>query len=151
MQYRLDGDHYIDDMLIPAGTVIGDDSGHISYRYTHDVPDGQGGYFKAGSPRPPGRQMVPLDAEAKELFFKAFGGVPPERDPTKAIPIQGTGDKTKALPPGAPRPGTDNQYKKPLVGPEGTNLFEGDNKAKMEAKAPEPKPQEPIGKTEKKA
>lgn len=115
MQYRLDGDHYIDDMLIPAGTVIGDDSGSVAYRFIADTPDGEGGYHKKGDPKPPSRSMIPLDDEAKHLFHKKFGGVPPERDYAKAIPLQGTGDKTKVPAPGAPRPGIDAQYKKPLV------------------------------------
>ena len=115
MQYRLDAQHYIDDMLLEPGTVIGDDSGSIAYRYVQDTDDGRGGVAKKGSSRPPSRQMTPLDDEAKKLYADYFGTTAPERDPTKAIPVQGTGSEAKVLPPGAPRPGLDNQYKAPLV------------------------------------
>ena len=70
---------------------------------------------KAGSPMPPSRSMIPLDDEAKKAFHDAFGGVPPERDFTKQIPIQGTGSEAKAPGPGFQRPGLDAQYTKPLV------------------------------------
>lgn len=144
MKYRLDADHYIDDKLIPAGTVIGDET-EIPYRFVSDVPDGKGGISKAGDPKPPSRSMIPVDGEAKQLFEKEFGQTAPERDPTKAIPLQGTGDKTKVPGVAASRTGTDEQYKKPLIGSEGTDLFHGNNKAKMESPASEggAKPKEP--------
>lgn len=77
MRYRLDSQHYIDDKLLEEGTEIGDGT-PFPWR------------FEDGTARPPSRSMVPLDDEAKRLFkehFKTEG--PVERDPTKAIPVQG--------------------------------------------------------------
>lgn len=127
MKYRLDAVHYIDDKELPIGFEIGDDT-PVPYRHTHDVPDGRGGVFKAGTPIVPSRSMTPLDDEAKKLFRQTFGTDAPERDFSKAIPIQGTGSEAKAPVPG-PRPGVDNLYKKPLVD-------ETDQKTSAEAAKP---------------
>ncbi len=96
MRFRLDVQHYRDDKLIEAGTEVGDDC-EITWR------DAKGAAY------PPSLGMTPLDAEAKAMVKDTYGTPAPERDPTKSIPLQGTGDKVKVQPPGVPRPGTTPQ------------------------------------------
>lgn len=92
MKYRLDEKHYVDDMLLEAGTEVGDDTGY-PWRYERDTmtkdKEGKPYLIKAGQPRPPSVSMTPLDDEAKNLFERHFGTQAPERDPTKPIPVMG--------------------------------------------------------------
>lgn len=86
MRFRLDAQHYINDRLLEPGHIIGDGT---------DVPfvDAKGRQMQ------PSVSMTPLDDEAWDVFKQRFPGTQmPERDPTKAIPLQGTGDKVKAPP-----------------------------------------------------
>jgi hypothetical protein len=57
-RYRLTGDHFINDMLLPAGTEVGDGT-----PFSFVDPDGR--------PIPPSQQMQPLneaaEAEAKKV------------------------------------------------------------------------------------
>jgi hypothetical protein len=94
MKYRLDAQHYIDNMLLEPGLVIGDDE-LITYR------------DEKGHPRAPSLQMTPLDDEAKRLFEEHHNSAAPERDPTKSIPLQGTLSDVKVPPATAPRPGKE--------------------------------------------
>ncbi len=96
MKFRLDTHHYRDDKLIEPGTVVGDDC-EIAWRDAK------------GHPYPPSRGMTPLDEEAKRMMKETFDTDAPDRDPTKPIPMQGTGDKVKVQAPGVPRPGTTPQ------------------------------------------
>lgn len=87
MKFRLDIQHYIGDRLLEPGHIIGNET---------DVP-----FIDArGKPMIPSRNMTPLDDEAWDIFNKTFPGTQgrPERDPTKAIPLRGTGDTAKAPP-----------------------------------------------------
>jgi hypothetical protein len=72
-RYRLLGDHYIADQLLPAGVVIGDGT---SYPYVS----------ADGEPVPPSQQMEPLNAAA-EAEVKKLG----ERtgNPVDSLPIRG--------------------------------------------------------------
>jgi len=86
MKFRLDTQHYINDRLLEPGHVVGDET---------DVPF----LNRDGSPMTPSVNMTPLDDEAWQHFQKSFPGTHrPERDPTKAIPLRGTGDTAKAPP-----------------------------------------------------
>lgn len=86
MKFRLDAQHYIHDRLLEPGTIIGDGT---------DVPM----VLPNGDPVLPSVNMTPLDEEAKAAFAARFPGArPPERDPTKAIPLRGSGDTAKAPP-----------------------------------------------------
>lgn len=86
MKFRLDTQHYMNDRLLEPGHVIGDDT---------DVPM----VLPNGDPVKPSVNMTPLDDEAWGLFGDTFPGVKrPERDPTKAIPLRGTGDSAKSPP-----------------------------------------------------
>lgn len=112
MKYRLDVQHYINDRLLEPGHIIGDET---------DVP-----FVDAkGHPMVPSRGMTPLDHEARAHMEKAFPGVEmPERDPTKAIPIRGSGDSAKQ--PGIRQPGgpvgvTDGGH---VIGPDGKPTME---------------------------
>lgn len=84
MKFRLDTQHYINDRLLEPGHIIGDET---------DVPM----VLANGDPIVPSVNMTPLDDEAWKCFQDAFPGTKrPERDPTKAIPLRGTGDSAKA-------------------------------------------------------
>lgn len=86
MRFRLDTQHYINDRLLEPGHIIGDET---------DVPL----VLANGDPVKPSVNMTPLDDEAWKLFQDTFPGTKrPERDPTKAIPLRGTGDTAKAPP-----------------------------------------------------
>lgn len=86
MQFRLDTQHYINDRLLEAGTIIGDDTGIAMV-----LPN--------GDQMKPSVNMTPLDDEARKLFSETFPGARlPERDPTKAIPLRGSGDTAKQPP-----------------------------------------------------
>jgi hypothetical protein len=86
MKFRLDAQHYINDRLLEPGHIIGDET---------DMPM----VLPNGEPIKPSVNMTPLDDEAWSLFRDTFPGVRrPERDPTKAIPLRGTGDSAKAPP-----------------------------------------------------
>lgn len=84
MKFRLDAPHYINDRLLEAGHIIGDET---------DVPM----VLPNGEPLKPSVSMSPLDEEAVVVFKNTFPGSRlPERDPTKAIPLRGSGDTAKA-------------------------------------------------------
>lgn len=83
MKYRLDAQHYINDKLLEAGQVVGDDTGN-PFR------------FPNGDPMIPSQFMTPLDGEAQAEYQKKFGNAGQKRvDPSQALPIQGTFDATK--------------------------------------------------------
>lgn len=107
MKYRLDSDHYINNMLLPAGTLVGDDTPY-PYRHEKNTPSkdkaGRPIVLLAGSPLPPSLNMSPMDGESEQLYRAHFGEDAPPRDPTASIPLQGTGDKVKAPGPAAVRP-----------------------------------------------
>lgn len=149
MQYRLDEPHYIHDTILEAGTIIGDETA-IPFRYERDVmanADGKGG-ARAGDPMPPSRSMTPFDDEARRMYQERFNGQAPDRDPTKSIPMQGTGDTNKVLPPSAPRPGmpvhtptTPTKVMEERMPPVGHDSSKnpGDSKDTQTAKAPDVK------------
>lgn len=86
MKFRLDTQHYINDRLLEPGHIIGDET---------DVPM----VLPNGEPLKPSVNMTPLDDEAWKFFNDTFPGARrPERDPTKAIPIRGSGDSAKQAP-----------------------------------------------------
>lgn len=84
MLFRLDAQHYINDRLLEPGHKIGDNTDVAMV-----LPNGE--LMK------PSVNMTPLDDEAWKLFQETFPGTRrPERDPTKAIPLRGSGDSAKA-------------------------------------------------------
>ena len=85
MKFRLDAQHYINDRLLEPGHIIGDET---------DVPM----VLANGEPMKPSVNMTPLDGEAAQLMRDTFPGVKlaDARDPTKAIPLRGSGDSAKA-------------------------------------------------------
>lgn len=103
MKFLLDEPHYVDDILLEKGIIVGDGDGCAhDWRYKEDIKRLG---VKAGERRPLSRAMTPLDDEARNAIRNAFGTDTPERDPTAAIPIQGT---TKA-------PGLANAKAPPLM------------------------------------
>lgn len=101
MKYRLDEDHHIDEMIVPAGTVIGDDTDHPFRALKDDSKIGR----KAGDPLPPSVAMTPLDKEAQDLFNREYGEDKPDHDPTKSIPLTGADNAPKV--PGISGPKAD--------------------------------------------
>lgn len=83
MRYQLLEKHYINDLLLEPGTIVGvpGDKDITAYWV---MPDGF-------TPREPSRAMIPLDDAAKEVFGKRFPDYVPDIDPTKPIPVMGTG------------------------------------------------------------
>lgn len=90
MRFRLDEATYVSDRIVPEGLEVGD--GPESYD-PWKYPDNDPNPALRGKFRPPGRYMMPLDAEAEELFKKTFGenslANRPDIDPTASIPIGG--------------------------------------------------------------
>lgn len=94
MRYRLETDHYVDDRILEAGSEVGDgDNAVHPWRYTKAIPKQ---HVKQGDSMPPSAGMIPLDDAAKKAYKEWFGEEAPWRDPTEAIPIQGTGSAAKA-------------------------------------------------------
>ena len=88
MKFLLDEPHYVDDIMLDKGVIVGDGEGCAhDWRYKEDIKRLG---IKAGERRPLSRSMTGLDDEARKALAAAFGTEAPERDPTKAIPIQGT-------------------------------------------------------------
>lgn len=83
MKYLLLEPHSVNDMLIEKGTVVGV-PGDKDISYFWVMPDGF-------TPREPSRAMQPLDDDAKAKFGTRFPDYVPDVDPTKAIPVMGTG------------------------------------------------------------
>lgn len=91
MKWQLLGPHHIDEMVLPAGTIIGDDT-QWPFRSTYNDKKID---RKIGDPLPPSREMIPMDDEAREMFDKAFDGEVPEADPTRSIPLTGAPEAPK--------------------------------------------------------
>lgn len=133
MKWRLDEDHYDNDAMVslPAGTEVGDGCAN-EWRY----PASSANKALAGKPRPPSRNMTPLDAEAKKVWNEAFGeGERPERDPTKAIPItpvEAKRDTAGNIQPSAP----PHQPPAVRVPPTGENVTKDDSVAKERVAGP---------------
>lgn len=85
MKWQLLEPHHIDEQVLPAGTIIGDDT-QWPYRSTYDDPKIK---RRKGDYLPPSRAMTPLDDEAYKAFSEAFGGEVPVTDPAKSIPLTG--------------------------------------------------------------
>ena len=85
MKYQLLEPHHIDEMVLPAGTIIGDGT-QWPFRSTYDDKKID---RKIGDPLPPSRAMTPMDDEARALFDKEYHGEVPEVDPTRSIPLTG--------------------------------------------------------------
>jgi hypothetical protein len=96
MKWQLLEPHHIDEQVLPAGTIIGDDT-QWPFRATRDEKKnryGGGLDQKIGDPLRPSLAMTPMDDEARKVYDDVFGGEIPEVDPTKSIPLTGA--------PGAP-------------------------------------------------
>lgn len=102
MKWRLDADHHIDEMVLPAGTVIGDET-RWPYRAVRPdkkmkSKDGKDMPIEVGDPLPPSSNMFPLDDEARRYWDKFWGdardpgGNP---DPTATIPLTGAENAPK--------------------------------------------------------
>lgn len=83
MRYQLLEKHYVNDLLLEAGTIVGVPGDKDISAYWV-MPDGF-------TPREPSRAMKPLDKDAEEVFGKRFPDYVPDIDPTKPIPVMGTG------------------------------------------------------------
>jgi hypothetical protein len=125
MKWQLTEPHHIDEMVLPIGTIIGDDTPH-PYRAPKDDPKiGR----KAGDALPPSTNMLPADDEARKFYDKHFGGKVPEGDPTKSIPLTGAPDSPKVV-------GVAPQPK--VAAPQGPNTMPKDNVPKTGMIAPAP-------------
>lgn len=98
MLWRLDGDHQIDEQILPEGTVIGDET-QWPFRATKADPKIN---RKVGDPLPPSTQMTPLDDEARKVFKAKFGTEAPNKDPLASIPLTGAQNAPKVLPKAVP-------------------------------------------------
>jgi hypothetical protein len=114
MKWRLDADHVIDESVLPAGTIIGDDTNHPFRALKDDMKIGR----KKGDALPPSVQMSPMDDEARKAFSKKFGEEAPNRDPLAAIPLTGAPDAPKVKGPAAPQPVVNRPGPAPIVAPQ---------------------------------
>lgn len=106
MKWQLLEPHHIDEQVLPAGTVIGDDT-QWPYRATYNEKKnkfGGGVDRKIGDPLPPSRAMTPMDDEARKVYDDVFGGEIPNPDPTRSIPLTGAPDSPKVAGPGSKPP-----------------------------------------------
>lgn len=88
MKWQLTEPHHLDEQVLPAGTIIGDDTAH-PYRAPKDDPKiGR----KLGDALPPSTNMIPMDDEARKAYDKHFKGQVPSGDPTASIPLTGAPD-----------------------------------------------------------
>jgi len=85
MKWRLESPHHIDEQVLEAGTLIGDDTAH-PYRAPKDDPKIK---RKAGDHLPPSTNMTPMDEEARAAWRKHFGDEPLNRDPFRSVPLTG--------------------------------------------------------------
>lgn len=131
MRWQLLEPHHIDEQVLPAGTVIGDDT-QWPFRATYNEKKnkfGGGVDRKIGDPLPPSRAMTPMDDEARKVYEDVFGGEIPESDPTRAIPLTGA--------PGAPTVrGAGSTPPKPT--PQPVNTAPKDDAPKTGMNAPNP-------------
>jgi hypothetical protein len=88
MRWRLSEPHHIDEQVLDAGTIIGDDT-QWPYRATKDDPKIN---RKKGDPLPPSTNMIPLDQEATEAWDKKWGDRDVGGDPFKSVPLTGAPD-----------------------------------------------------------
>lgn len=96
MKWQLLEPHHIDEQVLPAGTIIGDDT-QWPYRSTYnDKKIGR----KVGDALPPSRAMTPMDDEARRVFNDVFEGEIPNTDPTASIPLTGAPNAPKVAGPG---------------------------------------------------
>ncbi len=106
MRWQLLEPHHIDEQVLPAGTIIGDDT-QWPYRSTYNEKKdryGKGVDRKIGDPLPPSTAMTPMDDEARKVFDETFGGEVPNTDPTKSIPLTGAPGAPSVRGPGQPAP-----------------------------------------------
>ena len=136
MKWRLEVPHYIDEQVLPPGTLVGDDTEH-PYAFTQD--DAKLGR-KVGEPMPPSTGMTPMDEEARAVYRKKFGDSIPERDPLKSIPLTGAQGAPLVKPATSTRPGImpESRQSEPAV-PKTGPLAEG----------PKPTSTAPVGATPK--
>ena|SRR5258708_32454306 len=85
MKWRLEGAHHIDEQVLDAGTIIGDET-QWPYRAVKDDPKIK---RKTGDALPPSTNMTPMDEEAREAWRKKFGDEPLDRDPFRSVPLTG--------------------------------------------------------------
>ena len=125
MKWQLTEPHYIDEMVLQPGTIIGDETQWPYLAPKDDLKIKR----KKGDPLPPSRAMIPMDDEARKFYSDYFGGEVPESDPTKSIPLTGA--------PGAPKisgPGV----KPPAESPKPVNQAPKDDAPKTGMNAPNP-------------
>lgn len=105
MRWQLLEPHHIDEQVLPAGTVIGDDT-QWPFRSTYNDKKIN---RKIGDALPPSRAMTPMDDEARKVFGEVFQGEIPDPDPTRSIPLTGAPDSPKVRGPGQPIPPATHQ------------------------------------------
>lgn len=99
MKWQLTAPHYLNEQVLPAGTIIGDDTPY-PYRSNHtDYRIGR----KKGDHLPPSTDMIPLDDEARQAHQREFGGEPPPGNPEQSIPLT-SGPDSPRVPGVAPQP-----------------------------------------------
>jgi hypothetical protein len=126
MQYRLDTAHHIDEQVLDAGTVIGDDT-RWPFRSLRDERKpfknklGKEFTVKRGDPLPPSSNMTPLDDEARRLWSEYWGDDKEpgfNADPTQSIPLTGAPGAPKVQGPAVHNPAARPQPAAPNPKPE---------------------------------
>lgn len=92
--------HHIDEQVLEAGTIIGDDT-QWPYRAPKDDPKIK---RKKGDALPPSHSMSPVDEEARKVYRALFGDDAPNSDPLASIPLTGAPGAPKIAGPAAPQP-----------------------------------------------
>ena len=111
MKWRLDMPHHIDEQVLEAGTIIGDETDHPFRALQDDLKIGR----HKGDALPPSVAMSPMDDEARKAYTKKFGSEAPNKDPLASIPLTGAPDAPKVKGPAAPQPPVNPPGPSPVI------------------------------------
>lgn len=100
MKWRLDMPHQIDEQVLEAGTIIGDDT-QWPFRALKDDSKIK---RKKGDALPPSHAMSPVDDEARKVYKAKFGDDAPNSDPLASIPLTGAPGAPKIAGTASPQP-----------------------------------------------
>jgi hypothetical protein len=102
MKYRLNSPHYHYDMILEAGTEVGDGT-PFPWRYAN------------GDPEPPSMEMEPLDQEAVKMYKDRFPHGRPDLDPAIMIKPPAVTSPPKVAPKEPPPPTPNLAQNKPKL------------------------------------
>ncbi len=120
MKWRLETPHHIDEQVLDAGTIIGDET-QWPFKATKDDPKIK---RKAGDHLPPSTNMTPMDEEARAAWRAKWGDEPIDRDPFRSVPLTGAEGAPMVKGPAAkPMPEPPKSVNQPPAAPPQTGIL----------------------------